>query len=437
MSYYSSKQHIAASGAKAGQWVKCIAQGNCRLGGLHVEERTLKEVQDWAGRRAYADLTQKDYEDYLQSQIRGTLEQDKRPMETLEEKRERIGRADGRATKAPAERKQQAGTKLRETQKLKGTLPEEEYYNRLFEDYPEIDKMSLAEKKRIEKLLNKKHPENAYGSVNFTDKAKTLKTWVKNGNIENLDRLTTYVNATTKKPSPEVRAFASQVINAVENQRKVTVTQVTSVPKNARSIIPQTQGQSQHQREQVAQRREEANRIPDYKPLNDESPATQAVLKQLQNYEIPGQGAFGSKTKEDKIVEYMVRNQLRFTGTAGDYSFEKIPATQYARDLDGEVSHNYKTIPLVKKYNTLRDMKNKLEKTVDQHDNHVRMQKSIHDSFVEASRKELQLVLFQKGHDDGEYALKVASATKASEIYSLKNAIKELKQQDEFSRAGL
>lgn len=62
MSYYSSKQHIAASGAKAGQWVKCIAQGNCRLSGLHVEERTLKEVQDWAGRRAYADLTQKDYE---------------------------------------------------------------------------------------------------------------------------------------------------------------------------------------------------------------------------------------------------------------------------------------------------------------------------------------------------------------------------------------
>lgn len=351
-------------------------------------------------------------------------------METLEEKRERIGRADGRATKAPAERKQQAGTKLRETQKLKGTLPEEEYYNRLFEDYPEIDQMSLAEKKRIEKLLDKKYPETAYGSVNFTDKAKTLKTWVKNGNIKNLDRLTKFVNVTTKKPSPEVRAFASQVVQAVQTQKEVTVTQVTSVPKNARSIIPQTQGQNHHQRE-------EANRIPDYKPLNDESPATQAVLKQLQNYEIPGQGAFGNKTKEDKIVEYMVRNQLRFTGTAGDYSFEKVPATQYARDLDGEVSHTYKTIPLVKKYNTLRDMKNKLEKTVDQHENHVRMQKSIHDSFVEASRKELQLVLFQKGHDDGEYALKVASATKASEIYSLKNAIKELKQQDEFSRAGL
>lgn len=40
------KQHRAQSGKKAGQWVNCYAK-KCRLGGMHINKETLKQVQAW------------------------------------------------------------------------------------------------------------------------------------------------------------------------------------------------------------------------------------------------------------------------------------------------------------------------------------------------------------------------------------------------------
>lgn len=434
MGGYSSNQHIARSGKKAGQWVKCQAQDahTCPLGGAHVLEGTLKDVQQWAGRRAWVDLTQKDYEDYLQSKIRGTLEQDRKPLETLEEKKARLGVAEeGRVTPAPKERKIQPGTRLRDIQALKDVYSEEEYYQKLFETYPEIDGLPLSDKKRIEKLLNELYPAPASVGANFTKKAAMLKLWAENGHVNNLTQLTASTKAERQRqaqltPKAYVDKVLAQPLFQREQERSSSSAQTrsqtsSSKPKPALVVPPAVK----------------KNDIPNFVPLNDDSVSTKAVLAQLQSYEVKGQGAFGAKTKEDKLVEYMVRNQLRFTGTAGNYGVEKISATRYASDLNAEVSHSYKVLPLVQKYHSLRQVKGNLEKTVDQHVTHEKMEKSIHDSFVSASKTELLTTLVQKGHEDSDFSFKVASATKASEIYDLRAAISQLSFQDEFSRAGL
>ena len=67
------KMHVAGSGIRAGQWVKCDAQQKCRVGGSHVAQSDIKNVQKWAGRKAFNDVTSEDYINYRTAQIAGKI----------------------------------------------------------------------------------------------------------------------------------------------------------------------------------------------------------------------------------------------------------------------------------------------------------------------------------------------------------------------------
>jgi hypothetical protein len=61
--------HIAKTGAKEGQWVKCPAKQGCRNGGKHVEAITVTLTQDWknddaAQKTKKKDITLKDVQDF-------------------------------------------------------------------------------------------------------------------------------------------------------------------------------------------------------------------------------------------------------------------------------------------------------------------------------------------------------------------------------------
>lgn len=43
----SDSRHVAGSGAKKGQWVHCPAENKCKLGGLHVSEKSFHAAQMW------------------------------------------------------------------------------------------------------------------------------------------------------------------------------------------------------------------------------------------------------------------------------------------------------------------------------------------------------------------------------------------------------
>lgn len=425
-----SAQHIAASGKKQGQWVDCIAEpGQCRLnGGLHVEESTLKEVQAWAGRRAWVDLTLKDYEDYLQSQIRGTLEQDRRPMETLEQKLERLGK--DRVTVPVEERNQQPGTRLdkafAEAEANKNGMSEKEYYATMWQDYPEILALPLADQKRIREALDAKFQ---IGGTN-TLKAKTLEEWTKKGFIAGADDLKKSMISMYGKKSEPVKVEPRNSSGGIKpvsmeefSARLEKINEALNVPAQAQPAVRVPQ-----------------NRVPDFVPLNNDSYATQLVLKHLREHKIVGQGAFGSKTKTDKLVEYMVHNQVVFRGTISNYSFEQKPAATYAGVLGNEIRHAYSNIDHMVKSGEIsfKKLKSEIENHVENTNKAQTMQKSIHDAFVETSKKELIKTIVRKGHDDNSGLIdRVTSATKASEIYALIQNVDDLKTVDEFSKAGL
>ena len=430
-----SAQHIAASGKKQGQWVDCIAEpGQCRLnGGLHVEESTLKEVQAWAGRRAWVDLTLKDYEDYLQSQIRGTLEQDRRPMETLEQKLERLGK--DRVTVPVEERKQQPGTRLdkafAEAEANKNGMSEKEYYATMWQDYPEILALPLADQKRIREALDVKFQ---MGGTN-TLKAKTLKEWVETGQVNDAVKLRRrMLSSYGKKPEP----VKVKPRNSSGGIKPVSMEEFSARLKKINEALNNVPRASTNQTQPAV--RVPQNRVPDFVPLNNDSYATQLVLKHLREHKIVGQGAFGSKTKTDKLVEYMVHNQIVFRGTISNYSFEQKPAATYAGVLGNEIRHAYSNIDHMVKSGEIsfKKLKSEIENHVENTNKAQTMQKSIHDTFVETSKKELIKTIVRKGHDDNSGLIdRVTSATKASEIYALIQNVDDLKTVDEFSKAGL
>lgn len=62
-------KHLAKTGASAGKWVTCPAKKNCRNGGMHVENETLKRVQAWKNdgaskRTNLNEITEEDIKSY-------------------------------------------------------------------------------------------------------------------------------------------------------------------------------------------------------------------------------------------------------------------------------------------------------------------------------------------------------------------------------------
>lgn len=62
-------KHLAKTGASAGKWVACPAKKNCRNGGMHVENETLKRVQAWKNdgaskRTNLNEITEEDIKSY-------------------------------------------------------------------------------------------------------------------------------------------------------------------------------------------------------------------------------------------------------------------------------------------------------------------------------------------------------------------------------------
>lgn len=65
----SRSMHIAKTGKKAGQWVTCSAETNCRNGGTHTSAAALQSAKKWAGVNKLENLTQEHYIDYLKSRL--------------------------------------------------------------------------------------------------------------------------------------------------------------------------------------------------------------------------------------------------------------------------------------------------------------------------------------------------------------------------------
>lgn len=435
-----SSKHIAASGKRAGQWVTCLApKGECPLGGHHVDEMELKKVQEWAGRRAFVDLNADDYKDYLKSKIAGTLEQDKRELETLEEKRARLG--EDQIVQKP--KKRQPGTKLRDSEKAAkdamnaspdGIINSKDYYDIVFQDYPEVVALSVDKQKAIQDYLDTKYGKWA-PTRNYTDRERELKRIIENGDINNKAKLKRDSEARLRAREeriqwvstlPDAKAKKSKLDSKVDEViGSLPVSKPVNKPVSEPKVVNNFDG------------------IQDYAPLNQGTATEAALLTQLQSYQ-GERGAFGKISRKTRILEKLVHNQIVFDGNSDSYSFEKKSITRYARRVEDNINMAQGNINTIESSSrgqssakTLKVMEAKLDKYIADRERTETIEKNVHDNFVKASKKELITDLFRKGYDNSEHALKVASATKASEIYSLKSVIDKLVKRDEFDMAGL
>lgn len=417
-------KHIAGSGAKKGQWVNCTTSPSaCPLGGtIHADSRLIEKVRDWSGRRAYSDVNLQDYKDYMQSEIAGTLEADRKPLETLEEKKARLG-VDTFAKKAG---KKQPGTRMKETLALKDSLSEKEFYNKLYEDYPELQNKSLQEQREINNMLD--IAMKGKNTPSMTVRAGLLKSWVKNGQTDKLESLKDTVNFLYVRRGPAKPKGWPAIVSALESEidtkRESKVRESLNDSTKATRVAP-------------------VNNIQDYKPLNDDSVASQIALKHLTEYEVPGTGAFGSKNKVDKYVEYMVRNQVVLNGNLMDHSFKRVPAVEYLSNIDSRVQTLYKAAEIFSKTKNTEYKKSatklarEAENYIESDNNRRAIRQASHDEFVSTSKTQLLRKAVNKGHEDSGLLLRIQNITKASEVYELEKTVDSLKYQDEFSKAGL
>lgn len=430
-----STKHIAASGKRAGQWVTCLATGTCPLGGHHVDEVELKKVQVWAGRRAFVDLNADDYKDYLKSKIAGTLEQDKRELETLEEKRARLG--EDQIVQKP--KNKQPGTKLRDSEKAAkdamnaspdGIINSKDYYDIVFQDYPEVVALSVDKQKAIQDYLNAKYGHWA-PTRNYTDREKELKRIIENGDINNKAKLKRDAEARLRNREQKIE-WVSTLPDFIDKKNKLD-----SKIDEAMGSLPVSKPVSEPK---VVNN---FDGIQDYVPLNQGTATEAALLTQLQSYQ-GERGAFGKVSRKTRILEKLVHNQIVFDGNSDSYSFEKKSINKYARRVEDNINMAQSNINTIESSargqssaKTLKQMEAKLDKYIADRERTETMEKNVHDDFVKVSKKELITDLFRKGYDNSEHALQVASATKASEIYSLKKVIDKLVKRDEFAAAGL
>lgn len=433
-----SSKHIAASGKRAGQWVTCLApKGECPLGGHHVDEMELKKVQEWAGRRAFVDLNADDYKDYLKSKVAGTLEQDKRELETLEEKRARLG--EDQIVQKP--KKKQPGTKLRDSEKAAKDAYENdtsiswaESVSLIFKDYPAVRELPLNHQTLIQDYLEAKYGKWA-PTRNYTEREKELRRIIENGDINNKAKLKRDVEARLRAREeriqwvstlPDAKAKKSKLDSKVDEAiGSLPISKPVNKPVSEPKVVNNFDG------------------IQDYAPLNQGTATEAALLTQLQSYQ-GERGAFGKVSRKTRILEKLVHNQIVFDGNSDSYSFEKKSITRYARRVEDNINMAQGNINTIESSSrgqssakTLKTMEAKLDKYIADRERTETIEKNVHDNFVKASKKELITDLFRKGYDNSEHALKVASATKASEIYSLKSVIDKLVKRDEFDMAGL
>lgn len=586
MGYNTSRpRHIAQSGKNAGQWVTCIAN-KCPLGGAHVEEQTFKEIQDWAGRRAAVDVTAQDYADYMSAVLAGRLEQDRRPMETLDEKRARVGGE--RVTKDPGARKKQPGTKFRESEaeanKKKNTVSETEYYRILFQDHPKALDLTLAQQKKLSAYLTATHGQWA-PTANYTKRVENLEKILATDKVDSLKvpstpahgsfvtqaatpaeinrkrnlkadeiaairRIEGVGRSTGKRPQtghgyrpiiPSVcqasdpstcryhgasqsqlqtlagnlqaaemavkskvltrHAHAEKLFAQFPNLMKLAVDQkekVYNIVVTEHGLTPEKAGEraalllafdsgevlvpkgtvftpKELQKKKVApvkstpkkpvavkQKENQwgyvvdliesnkpianrqttpqpmVNQIADYSPLNPDDATTKTLLNKLKTFK-GERKAFGRVPTKSRIMEFMVHNQVIISGTFDEPVFKKLSVKKYASSLESQLNHASNNLDKFESYKkiSLKEIENRMEKFMVNYERNESMEREIHDAFVESSKKELQTELFQKGYHDGNHLLRVSDASKASEIYALKREVAQLKQQDEFSLAGL
>ena len=456
-----SNKHVAASGKRTGQWVTCLApKGECPLGGHHVDEFELKKVQVWAGRRAFNDLNADDYKDYLKSKVAGTLEQDKRPMETLEAKKERLGKDD----LSHQVKKKQPGTKLREAEKAakdayengSGSISWAESVSLIFKDYPAVTDLPLNRQTLIQDYLEAKYGKWA-PTKNYTEREKELRRIIENGDINNPAKLKKAIDEESKSPRQKAFEYMSTLPDAVAKKNKLdskveeTLNSSTINRDPYRNVISAIEQINQDSQQPVRNKKQATpvssinnNGISDYQPLNQGTATEAALLTQLQNYK-GERGAFGKVSRKTRILEKLVHNQIVFDGTTDSYSFEKKSINSYAQRVESNINMAQGNIDSIEKRasrnqsnaKTLKVMEAKLDKYIADRERTETIEKNVHDDFVKASKKELITDLFRKGYDNSEHALQVASATKASEIYSLKKVIDKLVKRDEFAAAGL
>jgi hypothetical protein len=76
--------HVASKGKFAGKWVRCPAQGKCRVGGTHVSSEELKEVKKWVEKKKLADVTPQDRVSYKKAVLDGQAAPVSQPVAKFE-----------------------------------------------------------------------------------------------------------------------------------------------------------------------------------------------------------------------------------------------------------------------------------------------------------------------------------------------------------------
>lgn len=92
---YTRAMHRSGPDSKTpGKWVPCLAKEECTLKGEtpHNNLGVLKETQNWAGRRSQQDVTDEDVSAYKAAVLQGKVEETRRPLESLEDKKKRLGK---------------------------------------------------------------------------------------------------------------------------------------------------------------------------------------------------------------------------------------------------------------------------------------------------------------------------------------------------------
>lgn len=437
------KMHVAKAGAKTGQWVECDASKpeRCRNGGVHIEKQEVNKIQTWAGRRAVVDVTMQDYVDYRQSELAGTLTTTQRAMETLAEKRARLDKdGNGRITKAPEERKKQPGTLLRENiakandYLAKNPTDADGFLERYYADYPkwkEYDKKKLIDLAKTVTLECKSRPSEA---------VKTVQDAINNGRFPTkLEDIRSVIPATSteialKRKQKEANEILEFFSNKPVDDSKSPVCKAANPNQ-----CPHHGNRVQNTPPAVPLRG--YNQIADYKPLNEGTSAEVAMLAQLKAYR-GERGAMGRVPRRTKILEFMVHNQIVFKpgSYADSYKLERRSVTYYAGNFESLLKNTTQAVDSFTNEegrSFQRGLEDKLVRFLEEHSHNESVKQNIHDEFVRSSKTSLLTTIVNKGHERSDIALRVASAKRASEIYQLEKEVNVLKNQDEFTAAGL